>query len=354
MAKALSPQTLSESDRRLAAAWAADCAEHVLPLFEDDAPGDDRPRDAIARARAFARGELTTAGEIARRFVAGRAARNATASAAIAAARSAAQAAGVAHMGAHALGAAAYAAHAAALHRPDDDAARSNELRWQLKQLTPDIRAALRRLPPLGEDSSGPLGSGLLATGKLGASIREIQAALASDIADHTTTRRPQPGTPAPSDLTLSESQRRELITWAGDCVTRLLPIFERQQPNDTRLRDALDGVRRFVNGEIGVGPMRTLAFACHAAARDATTPEASAVARAVGQTVAIAHMAGHSRQIARYTRKALTGTSLAEELAWQRDHVPATFASYVYQQREFEHPPPRPRTSHEPPSRGM
>jgi hypothetical protein len=56
-----SPQTLSEADRRLVAAWAADCAEHVLPLFEAEAPRDDRPRALIARARAFARGELGTA-----------------------------------------------------------------------------------------------------------------------------------------------------------------------------------------------------------------------------------------------------------------------------------------------------
>ena len=48
-----SPQTLSEPDRRLVAAWAADCAEHVLEIFEAAAPGDSRPRDLIARARAF-------------------------------------------------------------------------------------------------------------------------------------------------------------------------------------------------------------------------------------------------------------------------------------------------------------
>jgi hypothetical protein len=53
-----SPQTLSEADRRIVAVWAADCAERVLGLFEAEAPGDCRPRDAIARLRAFARDEL--------------------------------------------------------------------------------------------------------------------------------------------------------------------------------------------------------------------------------------------------------------------------------------------------------
>lgn len=37
---------------------AADFAEHVLPLFEKARPDDLRPREAIAAARAFARGEI--------------------------------------------------------------------------------------------------------------------------------------------------------------------------------------------------------------------------------------------------------------------------------------------------------
>lgn len=100
--------------------WAADCAERVLGLFEQEAPDDDRPRDAIARTRAFGRGELTAAGEIRRRFVAGRAARDVASPIAVAAARAAAQASGVAHMGAHALGSAAYSAKAAGLAAPEE------------------------------------------------------------------------------------------------------------------------------------------------------------------------------------------------------------------------------------------
>src|SRR6185503_20067226 len=45
----LSPQTLSQADRRVVAAWAADCAARVQGVFEAEAPGDRRPRDAIAR-----------------------------------------------------------------------------------------------------------------------------------------------------------------------------------------------------------------------------------------------------------------------------------------------------------------
>ncbi|KQR63598.1 hypothetical protein ASF98_13280 [Arthrobacter sp. Leaf337] len=174
-----SPQTLSEAERRVVATWAADCAERVVALFEAEAPADGRPRDAIARARAFARGELSAAEEIRRRFVAGRAAREVTSPAAVAAARSATQAAAVAHMGAHALGAAAYAAKAAGLAAPDRSLTVDDEVRWQLEHMTAEVRSALRQLPPLGANSAGPLGSGLLASGILAAIIRAIQSDLA-------------------------------------------------------------------------------------------------------------------------------------------------------------------------------
>jgi immunity protein 5 of polymorphic toxin system len=171
-----SPQTLSEADRRIVAAWAADCAERVLGVFEAEAPGDSRPRDAIARTRAFARGELDVAGEIRRRFIGGGAARDVTGPAAVAAARAAGQAASIPHMGAHALGAAAYAAKAAGLAAPDRPEAVDEEIRWQLDHASAAARAALRKLPPVGQDSSGPLGRGLLASGLLGSIISDLQA----------------------------------------------------------------------------------------------------------------------------------------------------------------------------------
>jgi hypothetical protein len=145
-------------------------------LFEAEAPDDARPRDAIARARAFALGELNAAGEIRRRFVANRASQSVNSPAAKAAAWAAGQAAAVAHMGAHALGAAGYAAKAAALAAPDDGG--SPEIAWQLEHLTEPVRSALRLLPLLGTDPSGPLGPGLLASGIVGESIRAIQATL--------------------------------------------------------------------------------------------------------------------------------------------------------------------------------
>lgn len=170
-----SAQTLSEGDRRLLAAWAADCAEHVVWIFEDEASHDGRPRALIARARAFAAGELDTAEEIRRRFVGGVGAGEVRAPAALAAARAAGQAVAVCHMGAHALGAAGYAARAAGLAQPGLPEAVEDEIRWQLDRMSPEVRAALRGLPRVGENSSGPLGPGLLASGELGTIIRVLQ-----------------------------------------------------------------------------------------------------------------------------------------------------------------------------------
>jgi hypothetical protein len=49
--------TLTDSDHRLLALWAASCAEHVLHLFESEQPSDPRPRRAIEQIRSWTRGD---------------------------------------------------------------------------------------------------------------------------------------------------------------------------------------------------------------------------------------------------------------------------------------------------------
>ena len=101
----------SMRDRRAQAARVADCAERVLPYFEEAFPDDDRPRKAIEAARAWARGEIRVSEARAAALEAHAAARAASAHpAAVAAARSAGHAAATAHMAGHARHAEAYAA----------------------------------------------------------------------------------------------------------------------------------------------------------------------------------------------------------------------------------------------------
>jgi hypothetical protein len=133
--------SLQDDDHHLLAAWAADCAQHVLHHFQQARPGDDRPRRAIELGRAWARGEISMTQA---RTAAGHA--NAAArdlrGAARHAAYAAGQAAAVAHVAAHELGAAAYAikaARAAALEGEGESAGRL-ECRWQRDQLPEEIR----------------------------------------------------------------------------------------------------------------------------------------------------------------------------------------------------------------------
>lgn len=133
--------TLTDSDHRLLALWAASCAEHVLPLFESVRPDDPRPREAIEYIRAWVRGEVRM---METRAVGGHAmgAARDLRGPARHAAYAAGQAAVVAHVAAHELGAAAYAIKAVRAAAPDGDAdaAGRRECRWQRDQLPEEIR----------------------------------------------------------------------------------------------------------------------------------------------------------------------------------------------------------------------
>ncbi len=109
--------TLTDSDHRLLALWAATCAEHVLHLFESVQPSDLRPRQAIEQIRAWARGEITMSQARAAGGYAMAAAKELS-GAARHAAYAAGQSAVVAHVAAHELGAAAYAIKAARAAAP--------------------------------------------------------------------------------------------------------------------------------------------------------------------------------------------------------------------------------------------
>jgi hypothetical protein len=91
----------------------------------------------------------------------------------------------------------------------------------------------------------------------------------------------------------LSKEHHRQLITWATDCAEHVLPLFG--EPIDDRLLNALEIARAWARGEVPVGNAQKASVASHAAAREAPTPAAVAVARAVGQAVATAHMADRS-----------------------------------------------------------
>ena len=138
--------SLTDDDHHRLALWAADCAEHVLPLFERERPDDDRPRRAIEAGRAWARGERSWWDARSAGGHANAAARDRKGAARYAA-YAAGQAGAVGHVAAHELGAAAYAiravkaaAEAEAAARGDAEDAGRAECRWQREQLPTEIR----------------------------------------------------------------------------------------------------------------------------------------------------------------------------------------------------------------------
>ena len=133
--------SLSDTDHRLLALWAAACAEHVLPFFEQSQPGDERPRLAIEQIRAWACGEILMSQSRTAAGHANAAARDLS-GAARHAAYAAGQAAASAHVAAHELGAAAYAIKAvrAAVPEAERERAGREECLWQREQLPAEIR----------------------------------------------------------------------------------------------------------------------------------------------------------------------------------------------------------------------
>ena len=134
--------TLTDEHHQLLARWAADCAEHVLPLFEAERPDDPRPRHAIEAARTWADGG---AAMMATRAVGGHAmgAARDLRGAPRFAAYAAGQAAVVAHVAEHDLGAAAYAIKAAMAAAPASTAegTRRAECQWQRDRLPDAVRS---------------------------------------------------------------------------------------------------------------------------------------------------------------------------------------------------------------------
>jgi hypothetical protein len=128
----------SNSDHEPVTIWAAECAERVLPYFENNYADDTRPREAIEAGRAWVRGELemTEAREAA--FSAHAAARDTDDdAAAYSAARATGHAAATAHVPSHAVHAARYAATAVrdADNPVDTSTTAAEERNWQYHHL---------------------------------------------------------------------------------------------------------------------------------------------------------------------------------------------------------------------------
>lgn len=127
----------------LLAIWAADCAKHVLPLFECSHPEDHGPRQAIEGAYAWAAGMISV-GEARKLAVqAHDAARRANDETSMAVARAAGHAVATAHMADHAMGGAYYALRAVMASKNRTNLTVEDEIAWQKRKLPNEIRSLI-------------------------------------------------------------------------------------------------------------------------------------------------------------------------------------------------------------------
>ncbi|MEK6967054.1 MAG: putative immunity protein [Nanoarchaeota archaeon] len=128
----------NKAAHKIIAVWAADCAERVLPYFEEKYPKDNRPRKAIEACREWAdtgvfkmavvRGLALASHAAAREVGEDNAARFA--------ARAAGQALATAHVCGHASAAAEYALKAAGTLKPKSGVNLvESERKWQITHL---------------------------------------------------------------------------------------------------------------------------------------------------------------------------------------------------------------------------
>lgn len=136
---------------------------------------------------------------------------------------------------------------------------------------------------------------------------------------------------------TLTDDHHRLLAEWALQCAEHVLPLFEIQQPADSRPRDSIDVGRAWIRGEVHMRDAHQQAFRANAAGRD--LPDAAKFAAlSAGQAVAVAHVAAHDLGAAAYAIRAAGAGVRAEdaeaarttEREWQRSQLPADIRELV------------------------
>jgi hypothetical protein len=132
-------ELVKKTEHKTLAVWAIDCAERVMPYFEDKFPEDKRPRKAIETLQMWINTGVFKMAVIRKASLDAHAAAREVGedNAARSAAHAAGQAVATAHVPTHCMGAAIYALQA--IHRATDcsdvDAAIAREREWQHQHL---------------------------------------------------------------------------------------------------------------------------------------------------------------------------------------------------------------------------
>lgn len=140
----------------------------------------------------------------------------------------------------------------------------------------------------------------------------------------------------------LSDDDHRSLALWAAECAEHVLGLFEAAEPSDLRPRQAIEGIRTWVRGQLPMMATRALGGHSMGAARPLGGSSRFA-AYAAGQAACVAHVPEHDLGAAAYAIKAVRAAALPgkedfagrEELRWQRDRLPATVRELVLEDQQ-------------------
>ena len=124
------------------------------------------------------------------------------------------------------------------------------------------------------------------------------------------------------------EDEHMLLAIWAAECAEHVLSNFEKANPEDDRPRKAIEAARAWVSGKLKMSKAREFAFAAHAAARDAVSPESIAAARSAGHAAATAHVSSHAKNAAYYALKASVNPKAERD--WQLQKMPDHLKSII------------------------
>ena len=135
----------------------------------------------------------------------------------------------------------------------------------------------------------------------------------------------------------LTDADHQLLALWAAACAEHVLPLFEGVEPEDPRPRQAIEQIRAWVRGEVGMMEARAAGGQAMGAARE-LRGAARQAAYAAGQAACVAHVAAHELGAAAYAIKAVQAAAPKgegeragkQECQWQRDQLPEAIRELV------------------------
>jgi hypothetical protein len=134
----------------------------------------------------------------------------------------------------------------------------------------------------------------------------------------------------------LKKAQHIQLLEWACTCIKHAQTVLEINP--DSRLAEALDVAAAWACGTASTGAARDASIKAITVANESRDPVSVALARAVGHTVASAHMADHVLGAVWYALKAIQSAekSMEDERKWQNDQLHPDIRELILSAREM------------------